>query len=117
MGPLTELERAALELFLEGDDRRLGLLRSQLALALVRKREFTGSGFFTSLWLPADVGAASIADGVVDFADVHAEIPELRYGAGFVLFLKGGRLDLLEGYTRGGEPWPEEVAGFVLGRD
>ena len=37
----------------------------------------------------------------------------LAHGAGFVLFIRGGRLSMLEGYTYD-EPWPDQVRGFSL---
>ena len=45
--------------------------------------------------------------------DVYAEIPGLEHGAGFVLYIKDGYLDMLEGYSYD-EPWPSSVEGFAL---
>jgi hypothetical protein len=45
--------------------------------------------------------------------DVAAEINDLERGAGFVLFIKKGRINMLEGYTYG-EPWPQNVHSFHL---
>ena len=47
--------------------------------------------------------------------DVTVEIEGLRHGAGFVLFLGDGLLDMLEGYSYG-EPWPSRVGRFSLQR-
>lgn len=44
---------------------------------------------------------------------MNAVVDGLQYGAGFVIFMRGGRLDILEGYSYG-EPWPKEIRGFNL---
>lgn len=42
-----------------------------------------------------------------------AAIGGLGHGAGFVLYVKDGRLDALEGYSYD-EPWPPAIASFEL---
>ena len=39
--------------------------------------------------------------------DVHSEVRGLQHGAGFILFLRGGAIACLEGYTYGDDSWPE----------
>jgi hypothetical protein len=120
MEALTDLERAVLLRLLEGDDPVLRALRDQLAAAEVREREFTGAGFFTYFLLRAGAHPVSVPNGVVFpplVGDVHLEAENLRHGAGFVLFLKDGLLHLLEGYTQGGEPWPDALGRYVVHRD
>lgn len=112
----TQLERAVLELLLEGEDPVRRALRKQLAVAQVRERQLTGVGFFTSFMLPAEIVPVSIPVGLSPLGDVHAQLEGLQHGAGFLLFLKEGRLDFLEGYSYD-EPWPENVVRFVLRRE
>jgi hypothetical protein len=74
------------------------------------ERELTGVGFFCDLEVEAGVPTV---DGDFDIADVWGELSNLAYGATFVLFIRSGRLELLEGTTFG-EAWPEEVHNFKL---
>lgn len=110
---LSRLEREALSMFLAGDHNVLRALREQLSTCRVVDRELTGVGFFTKLAVPESAAKAGIDNGTLTFADVTAEIEDLEHGAGFVLFVRDGRLDTLEGYTYD-EPWPEVIGAFAL---
>lgn len=57
--------------------------------------------------LPITEHSNFYVDGVV------AEIAGLEHGAGFVVFVRGGHLDTLEGYSYD-EPWPEAIHDFQL---
>ena len=119
MKALSDLERAVLLRLLEGDDPVVRALRDQVAAAAVREREFTGVGFFTYV-VVGGADPVSLPDGVVQppiVGDVRIEAENLQHGAGFVLFVKSGLLDLLEGYTFGHEPWPDELGRYVVHRD
>lgn len=109
---LTILERAVLDCILEGEHPVLENLRAQAAKAVLTRRDNTGVGFYCRVAVPET--AALLAEPT-DFqiADVAAEISGLRNGAGFVLFIRKGRIDMLEGFTFG-EPWPEQVGDFSL---
>jgi hypothetical protein len=78
----------------------------------VTQREFSGAGFFTYLEVPKEAPRIQMT-GRIYFGDVHAQLPNLNNGAGFVLFIKDGKLELLEGYTYG-EPWPDRIDTFSL---
>ena len=45
--------------------------------------------------------------------DVLADVEGLNHGAGFVLYVRNGVMDLLEGYCYD-EPWPPVVGAFAL---
>ena len=112
MESLSDFERAVLEMMADGETPQLRRLREQLASCVVRSREFTGVGFFTSL----EVDRASVApvEGLpTPFGDVHAEIEGLAHGAGFLLWIKDGYVDALEGHSYG-EPWPDLIGAFTL---
>ncbi len=112
---LTDLEQAVLGVLLEGEDAILTALRSQLALAQVRERRFTGVGFFTYFALPPDIERVPVPEKFAPLGHVIADLEGTRHGAGFVLFLKKGRLHMLEGYTYD-EPWPAQVGRFAVHR-
>jgi hypothetical protein len=109
---LTTLEEAVLRKFVEGDDPVLQLLQAQVDRCGVRSREFTGVGFMTEL-APAVVQRAALPRREVRLDGVLGELEGLRHGAGFVLYLKDGLLDALEGYSYD-EPWPPSLGSFEL---
>ena len=110
MENLTELETAVLAMILDGDHPVLRQLREQLASCHVKRREFTGVGFYTHL----DVGDARPSGATpLRFGDVTAEIEGMACGAGFLLFVEHGRLCMLEGYSFD-EPWPSTVDKYRL---
>lgn len=111
METLTRLERAVLDKLLAGDDPTLGTLRVQAKRARLLSCEKTGVGFFCRLEVPEDVERLGHAE--FHIGDVNAAIKGLVHGAGFVLFVKDGRLDTLEGYTYD-EPWPAVIDDFQL---
>jgi hypothetical protein len=112
---LTELEQAVLDKLLDGEHVVLAALRRQLEVAGVIERVMTGVGFHTSLAFPeaSKPSVAPLTQRHVAWGDVAARIPGLQHGAGFVLFIRDGYLDTLEGYTFD-EPWPESIASFEL---
>lgn len=112
MEGLGELEQAVLDKLLAGDHPVLALLRAQAKAAHLASREQTGAGFFCSFEVPPNAPLlATLPD--FHFGDVNAVLDGLEYGAGFVLFVRDGRLDTLEGYSYG-EAWPEEIRSFKL---
>lgn len=112
MTGLTKLERAVIDMLLAGDDEVLIVLRKQLQACEVKSRELTGVGFFTEFELP-DSGEVSLNVRFFKIGDVFAEIEGLKHGAGFLLYVEDGRIDMLEGHTFG-EPWPSEIGEFRL---
>jgi hypothetical protein len=93
MDTLTPLERAILEKILSGDSDICGSLRKQISTLQVRERKMTGVGFFTRFMIPA--GVPKPGDGpTFQIGGVAAHIDHLEHGAGFLLFIVGGRLKL-----------------------
>jgi hypothetical protein len=110
---LTAFERAVLEKLLDGDNPLWNALRLQLSSAMVEEREWTGVGFYTTLHVPDGAAAAPELGAMNVGAGVHAEIPGLEHGAGFVLWIRDGFLDCLEGYCYD-ETWNEPPLSFTL---
>ena len=108
---LSIFEKAVLEKLLDGNLPLLIQLRQQLERCVVAKREFTGFGFYTTLVAPEDVRRTAGLN--IKFGDVIGEIPELPRGAGFLLYVKDGVLDMLEGYSYD-EPWTSSIDTFSL---
>src|SRR5436305_953785 len=109
---MDQLEHHVLQMLLEGDDPLLAILRNQLEIATRAPREDSGVGFFTHFEVPEQAPRVP-GKPSMQFGDVIAEMEGLRYGAGFVLFIKNGVLTMLEGYTYD-EPWPETISRYEL---
>ena len=113
---LTPLEAEVTNWLLDGDDPVLNSLKHQFSLVNEITREFTGHGFYL-LFLYAEK-PESIANHLAVkpdfcFGDVAASMNSLKNGAGFLLWVKDGVLDQLEGYTYG-EEWPLQINQFTL---
>jgi hypothetical protein len=112
MDTLTALEEAVLEKLLSGESEGYRILQKQIPALRVTERKMTGVGFFTSFSL-ADEAPKLPDEASLEISDVGAEINDLEHGAGFVLFIRKGGINMLEGFTYG-EPWPHNVSSFHL---
>lgn len=110
MTTLTPLEEEVLKKLLAGKAEWLAVLRGQAYAARVRSRDFTGAGFFTRFSVAEDAPRI-VGDPSFKFGDVSAHIAGLHYGAGFLLSVSGGRLDVLEGSSYE-EQWPKNIRNF-----
>lgn len=108
---LTDFEEAVLEKLLAGDHPVLVQLRAQAATARLVSRENTGVGFYCTFETLPDVPLVTPTD--FELGDVDATIEGLEHGAGFLLFVRGGRMTVLEGYSYE-EPWPPDVRNVKL---
>ena len=107
---VTDLELAVLRAFAEGDDNpHLRALREQIEHLDVVRRDFTGAGFFTKF----QVSGPRIPDipSSTTISDVGADISGTNDGAAFVLWLREGLIDELEGATFDA-PWPALIESF-----
>lgn len=104
---MTELEKLIMNMLLAGDEQPLVALREQASRASVVSRTFSGCGFFTELSVPP--GSARVNPPNFEISDVKLELAGLTYGAGVLLFVRDGLLSMLEGYSCGDEPWPDDV--------
>lgn len=113
MNKLNDLEAAVLDKLLAGDNPALALLREQRRRICVKKREYSGVGFFTEFELRQGAPRLPISTPI-RFGDVLAELDGMEHGAGFILFIDNGFLTMLEGYSNANENWPEELSSFRL---
>lgn len=99
----TDLERQVIQRILEGDHPSLSLLRTQWQLATLKSREFSGSGFFTNIVVPAD--ARTLGESVnLEIGDVNGDVSGVS--CGFLLFIRSGVIDFLECHVWLDEPFP-----------
>ncbi len=97
----TALETAALHAIFDETPEIAGLLREQLEVAYVLKRENTGGGFLTTIAVPVGTPKAN-CHSVLGY-ETHASIEGMAAGLGFALFMDQGWLHLLDGWARGGD--------------
>lgn len=117
MSEPTHLEHAVLHAMLDGTHPSLGALRDQLHGLTVLHRTATPTSFSTVLRPVRGAPRAPVAAPLAVLDDLHADVPGLPGGAAFALFVEDGWLSRLEGSTFGGEPWPDDLAGFTLHHD
>ena len=109
---LNELEALVLNKFLDGDSFALDVLRQQLQGVKVLSREFTGAGFYTHFEVDRRASRLITLSKFV-LSGVSGSAANVQHGVGFVLFLRAGALDFLEGFTYD-EPWPEQLIDLHL---
>ena len=110
---LTPLERAVIAALLAKPGEPYDSIREQLAVASVIERRLTGVGFFTYFALSPDSHVRRDLSNI-ELSDIYAELPGLQFGAGFLLFVRGGVVTMLEGYSHGAEAWPANVDQFTI---
>ncbi|MGH9477469.1 MAG: hypothetical protein ACRD1C_14280 [Terriglobales bacterium] len=110
---LTTLECNVLEMFLAGPEPELATLRVQAGSVQAADRRLSGVGFHTKFAYPSEPVPLP-GRPTFDLGDVNGKSPQLALGAGFVLFVRGGVLESLEGYTYD-DPWPTDEASITLG--
>lgn len=111
---LTPLELDVLKAVLRDDVPSGATLRAQIPFLTVASRHRTERGFHTELAASADAPRATLDRG--HLGDVVALVEDVPSGIGFVAYVKGGYLKLLEAYTFGDEPMPTDVATYELTR-
>jgi hypothetical protein len=100
-------------MLLAREEPSFAVLRQQLRLSRVARREMTGAGFYTYLEVAATAPRLATPTRQRTVSGVLAEIEGLQHGAGFILFIVDGLLDNLEGFSYD-EPWPATIGAFRL---
>lgn len=107
---LSALETDVLDTLIKAHSDYSALIQDQLARATVASRRRTGLGFFLNfsvepgeLFEPRDF----------ELNDVYGDLTGLEHGAGFILFIRGGRLAFLEGHSFE-EAWPATDGKHVI---
>ena len=109
---IRALVERLLPLLVAGEHPASLILREQLRVARVGIIKLSGTGFF------ADIEVAAHAPRVAppDFAGGNAkiELEGVPVAAGCVLFVRGGHLSMLEGYTHDGSRWDEDTVVLAV---
>jgi hypothetical protein len=112
MTNLSVFEERVMDKLLDGGGRALSILREQFQVAKVLNRQLTEVGFFIEFSVPSDAPIVSSSPSF-EINDVVSEIRGIENGAGFVLYVRDGKLATLEGFTFD-ENWPKEISDFKL---
>ena len=109
---LTALERAVLVTALRSDAKIVSTLNAQVNEAKALVRTPSGVGFVTKLQVP---GALRLPDSTEldSLPLVFGQHPDLPSGAEFVLQVKDGRLNSIEGFCYEGM-WPRDESLFTF---
>src|SRR4051794_31829458 len=103
MRPLWPIEREVLEITAAEYPGSGEALRQQMESAKVINFENSGAGFFSDLVVASD--APLIEKSPLDGA--YGKVSGIEHGMGFIVFLKEGRLSMIEGYCNGDVPTTE----------
>lgn len=114
----TKLEKELMNALLEGNDRIRKTLRFQWENSSISSRELSGAGFFLHFNIPENIPKIKGKQNIEISRNkkglsIAANIPEVKHGTGFILFVRDGKIDWLEGFTYA-DPWPENVSDFKL---
>jgi hypothetical protein len=96
---LTPFERAVLQAICERHLTDRMVLEAQLSTATVLSRENTGAGFYT--YFTVERSSSPAIGGERLRSGPAARVVGLEHGMGFILWLKEGYADCLEGYCYG----------------
>lgn len=114
---VEEFERQVMSALLAGDDPILAALRAQYAVATVRDREKTASGFVTRFEVPASV--APIERKLLHLDDLQLELAGAATPADTSVHVHNGRLRSLECFVYDGAfpEAPEIAAAWYYGTE
>jgi hypothetical protein len=99
----NELEQQLAQSLLQGDHPSLSVLRAHWSVATVKSREFSGAGFFTNFSIPAQAPNLGLSVNF-EIGDVNGVVSGVA--CGFLLFVRGGLVDFLEGHVWGDQQFP-----------
>jgi hypothetical protein len=109
--PFSKFEQDVMEMEIERSPLRDQLL-AQFRAASVKQRDYSGFGLFVHFEFPGAVEPIKEPRNF-DFGSVAIELDGLEDGAGVVVFVRDGLLDMLEIFTYD-EAWPEVMGRYKL---
>jgi hypothetical protein len=109
---LTDLEAEITSGIVEGFPLYTGVLMAQLAQSTLESRDYNGYGFYTTVAIAQETPSCALFSG-----RLHASAHIGGELCGFMLWIREGKIDFLEGYPLGGDAWPvgETITAFVIG--
>jgi hypothetical protein len=108
-----ELENGLMTMFLSGNEPLLKDLRDQYSNSRIKLRKYTGAGFYTYFTIKQDTKPL-VNRMNFEITDISATVRKVKYALGFVLFIRNGYIDWLEGYTMSLDDWPDDYSNVEL---
>ena len=109
---IVDVEYRVMDMLLAGDNECLSILRGQLNGISVLSRDLSGKGFYTKYLIAPGLDRLKNYP-TFKLGDVNGSARNVAYGLGFLLYIAGGAISMLEGYTYG-EPWPKKLENLTL---
>ena len=106
-----------MNLLLNGEDEVLRILREQYKNAGIVLEEDNESGFYINYYVDRIINPISLVNSTFQIGDVDGMINGIDGAVGFILYIKDGYLEMLEGYTNAVDKWPETDAEINLDYD
>jgi hypothetical protein len=107
-----ELEKKIMEMLLTNEHSVAKILKHQYEHSEIKSRKFSGAGFFTKFKIENGIDVAPKKN--FEIGGVSADVGDNKGVLGFLLFIRDGYLDWLEGYTMGIDFWPDIYKDVVL---
>lgn len=95
---LWPIEREVLEITAAEYPASGEVLRRQIETAQVISFENSGAGFFSNLAVGDDTPLLAETSPL---SGAYGDVAGIEHGMGFIVFLKGGRISVIEGYCNG----------------
>ena len=108
---MNAFEEALLKALLDGELEALRALRAQARSARVVSRELSGAGFFLNFEVPPT--ERRVEPPNFEITDVYFDLKGTECGGGSVLFVRDGKMKILEAFSHG-SGWPDEPTEFKL---
>lgn len=104
---LTKLENAILEKIATAPQNKHLFIEKHLPFLSVGSRELTGVGMYVNFddSSPSEILSEQLNEAEVFSSNHIVEIDTLKNGLGFALYAKDGKVDFIELFTYGSEPW------------
>ena len=93
---VIELTTRLVSLLIQGAHPAMATLREQFSRARISRVELTGVGFFVNFDVPNDLPLTEPPEVAAGSAEIRLDA---NIAAGCVLFVRGGRLTMFEGFT------------------
>ena len=101
MRPLWPIEREVLEITAAEYPASGDVLRRQIETVQVVSFENSGAGFFSILAVSDDTPPLTETSPL---SGAYGDVVGIEHGMGFIVFLKEGRISMIEGYCNGDTP-------------
>ncbi len=109
---LTNFEKEVIDKILIGNSTTLSQLRNQVIHSEIINRDNSSVGYFIHFNVPNQFKLKRDDDFTLG-TNILINMEGLKDGAGCILFIKNGSIDMLEFYTFG-EDWPKNISKYEI---